>query len=422
MASLVAVRRLLVAAGCPREVVCPVQPSGQGDGTPVMSDPLHGPTVPAPVDVAAIHTWMFADRAIRTETGAVRPYVSGVVVRHACHMDTPRPTDRDALAAVAIRAVHSVVFWIELVAIGWLVATGLTGRRDRSVGVAAGLVAVEGVVWIANDRVCPLTPLAERFGAGSGSVSDIWLPDVVARTIPYWSIPLVVLGAALHAPWHPTCPPLIAPLPLAPAPEWRNGRRSGLKLRGPQGRPSSNLGSGTNSGIQMASSRSRTMAYTDLQQEDSFDVWDRFTWEVSREVSDAFRVEVHSVDGGPLALGWGGSSTVVIDRPTSGGGRGLGFNGGQLLNLAVAGCISNDLFREASKRGITLHRVTVTVDSDYTGDPAVSTGIEYTIEVSGDAKQPVLDELVDYVDRIAEIPASIRNGTPVARRRISPAV
>ena len=139
-------------------------------------------------------------------------------------------------------------------------------------------------------------------------------------------------------------------------------------------------------------------------------------------MSDAFRVEVHSVDGGPTALGWGGSSTVVIDRPTSGGGRGLGFNGGQLLNLAVAGCISNDLFREASKRGITLHRVTVTVDSDYTGDPAVSTGIEYTIEVSGDAKQPVLDELVDYVDRIAEIPASIRNGTPVARRRISPAV
>ena len=32
------------------------------------------------------------------------------------------------------------------------------------------------------------------------------------------------------------------------SPEWRNGRRSGLKLRGPQGRPSSNLGSGTNSG------------------------------------------------------------------------------------------------------------------------------------------------------------------------------
>ena len=113
-------------------------------------------------------------------------------------MDTPRTSRRDALAVDAVKAVHSVVFWIELLAIGWLVATGLTGRRDRSVGVAAGLIAVEGVVWIANDRICPLTPLAERYGAGSGSVSDIWLPDVVARTIPYWSIPLVVLGAGLH--------------------------------------------------------------------------------------------------------------------------------------------------------------------------------------------------------------------------------
>jgi organic hydroperoxide reductase OsmC/OhrA len=134
-------------------------------------------------------------------------------------------------------------------------------------------------------------------------------------------------------------------------------------------------------------------------------------------MSDAFRVEVHSVDGGPTGLAWGGSSSVVIDRPVSGGGRGLGFNGGQLLNLAVAGCISNDLFREAAKRGIRLDRVVVIADSEYIGDPAVSTGIEYTIEMSANAEQAALDELVNYVDRIAEIPASIRNGTPVARRR-----
>jgi hypothetical protein len=95
-------------------------------------------------------------------------------------------------------AVHSLVFWIELASIAWLAITGVLGRRDRSVAVAAGLVAAEGVVWIANDRVCPLTPLAERYGAERGSVSDIWLPDVVARTIPQWSIPLVVLASALH--------------------------------------------------------------------------------------------------------------------------------------------------------------------------------------------------------------------------------
>lgn len=111
-------------------------------------------------------------------------------------------------------------------------------------------------------------------------------------------------------------------------------------------------------------------------------------------MSDALRVEARSVDGGPTALAWSGPLSVVFDRPVAGGGRGLGFNGGQLLNLAVAGCISNDLFREAAKRGITLDRVAVTVDSDYEGDPAVSTGIDYAVEITGDAEQAALDDLV----------------------------
>src|SRR6476646_10402945 len=98
----------------------------------------------------------------------------------------------------AIKTVHSVVFLAELGSILWLVVTGIVGRRDRSVGVAAVLVAVESAVFIANDGTCPLTPLAERYGASSGSVSDIWLPEPVARTIPYWTIPLVILAAALH--------------------------------------------------------------------------------------------------------------------------------------------------------------------------------------------------------------------------------
>jgi uncharacterized OsmC-like protein len=133
-------------------------------------------------------------------------------------------------------------------------------------------------------------------------------------------------------------------------------------------------------------------------------------------MSEAFRVEVRTVDGGPTTLGWGGAATVVIDRPVAGGGRGLGFNGGQLLNMAVAGCISNDLFREATKRGIRLDRVRVVADSDYIGDPAVSTPIEYEVEVAGNAAPELLAELVAFVDQIAEIPNSIRHGTVVRRR------
>jgi uncharacterized OsmC-like protein len=124
-------------------------------------------------------------------------------------------------------------------------------------------------------------------------------------------------------------------------------------------------------------------------------------------------VEVRNVAGEPAAIGSAGPHTLVVDRPADGGGRGIGFNGGQLLYLAVAGCVSNDLFREARAAGIELTRVRVKVHGDFGGEPAVSTEIEYDVEVEGDASRERLDELVRHVDAIAEIPNSLRRGTSV---------
>ena len=39
-------------------------------------------------------------------------------------------------------------------------------------------------------------------------------------------------------------------------------------------------------------------------------------------MSDAYRVEMSTVDGGPTALGRAGPFTVVSDRPSSAGGAG----------------------------------------------------------------------------------------------------
>jgi len=108
-----------------------------------------------------------------------------------------RPASR-VIALTLVRAVHSGVFLVELTAILWLVITGVVGRRDRTVGIAAGLVATEGLVFLAGRGVCPLTPLAERLGARRGSVSDIFLPDPIARTIPIWSTALLAIAAVLH--------------------------------------------------------------------------------------------------------------------------------------------------------------------------------------------------------------------------------
>ncbi|MGZ4702633.1 MAG: OsmC family protein [Ilumatobacteraceae bacterium] len=126
-----------------------------------------------------------------------------------------------------------------------------------------------------------------------------------------------------------------------------------------------------------------------------------------------FEVELRTVDGSTTAVGTAGPHAVVVDRPVEAGGGGHGFNGGQLLHLAVAGCISNDLFREAALRGIELTRVVVKVDGGYDGRPAVSTGISYSIELEGRAAVNDLQSLVEHVDNIAEIPNSLRNGTEV---------
>jgi uncharacterized OsmC-like protein len=89
------------------------------------------------------------------------------------------------------------------------------------------------------------------------------------------------------------------------------------------------------------------------------------------------------------------------------------FTGGHLLHLAVAGCVYNDLFREAAARGITLTHVEVTADGGFAGDPCASTGIGYTVHVQGDASADALEALVAHVERIAEVPSAIRLGGDV---------
>ena len=126
-----------------------------------------------------------------------------------------------------------------------------------------------------------------------------------------------------------------------------------------------------------------------------------------------FEVRTDSLAGTATALGWARGHTVVIDRPADGGGQDLGFNGAELLHLAVAGCVSNDLFREARTLGVRLTRVAITARGELSGNPPASGGIGYSVEVWGDAPASALRELVARVDAIAEIPSSLRRGTAV---------
>lgn len=136
-------------------------------------------------------------------------------------------------------------------------------------------------------------------------------------------------------------------------------------------------------------------------------------------MSDAYRVSMVTVDGGPTALGStaAGPFTLVADRPPAAGGGGLGFNGGQLLYLSIAACVSNDVYREAVTMGVTVRRVAVEVDGDFPARGAASTAIDVRVTVEAEADDATIDALVAEVDRVAEIPNSLRGTVPVTIRR-----
>ena len=91
------------------------------------------------------------------------------------------------------------------------------------------------------------------------------------------------------------------------------------------------------------------------------------------------------------------------------------FTGGHLLHLAAAGCVLNDLYREAAALGMELDGVRVTAAGGF--DPATwqSTGIGYSVQVSADASADQLAQLLEAVDQAAEIPRAIRAGATVQR-------
>jgi len=88
----------------------------------------------------------------------------------------------------------------------------------------------------------------------------------------------------------------------------------------------------------------------------------------------AMTVELRNVEGTEAALGWAGGHTIVVDRPEGkAGGIGLGFNGAQLLALAIGGCFCNDLRYVADEMGIGLGRILVSVTVELEGDPLITT-------------------------------------------------
>jgi hypothetical protein len=103
------------------------------------------------------------------------------------------------LTVLQIKIVHTIVFWVLSLCVLYALFSGLANRITVWTWVALGLLLVESVVLMLSGWTCPLTLLAERLGADTGSVADLFLPVWLAdRIFPVcgtvYAIALIVIA------------------------------------------------------------------------------------------------------------------------------------------------------------------------------------------------------------------------------------
>ncbi len=125
-------------------------------------------------------------------------------------------------------------------------------------------------------------------------------------------------------------------------------------------------------------------------------------------------VHLRSIPDTQAALGWAEGHTIVVDRPDGkAGGMGLGFNGGQLLGLAIGGCFCNDLQYVAHEMGVYLTSIEVDVTVDLEGSPLLATHAKIRVAVEAADKSTDVNSIIQRSRDISTVSNSLKRGVPV---------
>jgi organic hydroperoxide reductase OsmC/OhrA len=121
-----------------------------------------------------------------------------------------------------------------------------------------------------------------------------------------------------------------------------------------------------------------------------------------------------TIPGTQAAEGRAGGQSVVADRPAGvAGGAGAGLNGGQLLALAIGGCLSNDVRYVAAIRADTIDDVQIDVSVEIDEGVVTSADVVIRLVAPDDVDTGAL---ADRAVEISTVLAAVRNGFPVTVR------
>lgn len=104
---------------------------------------------------------------------------------------------------------------------------------------------------------------------------------------------------------------------------------------------------------------------------------------------------------------------LPLDRPTSTGGTGLGFNGGHLMLLGWGSCFKSVLVAAAEAREIEITNVHLEISGELAQAPARFEGIRMAVSFDSAADEQQKQHLVELSERGCAVSNTLKRATEV---------
>lgn len=94
-----------------------------------------------------------------------------------------------------IKLFHTFIFVFMVACLVYIFYSGVTKIFNWILFLAIIAILIEGIALMLNKWRCPLTTLAEKYGAEKGSITDMFLPAIISRNV--FKITIVLFPAEL---------------------------------------------------------------------------------------------------------------------------------------------------------------------------------------------------------------------------------
>jgi len=81
----------------------------------------------------------------------------------------------------AIKFVHTLIWLFFVIAIFYILYSGISNKITPNTWIAIGLIVAEGAVLVLFKMFCPLTLIARKYSDSDKDNFDIFLPNWLAR-------------------------------------------------------------------------------------------------------------------------------------------------------------------------------------------------------------------------------------------------